>query len=634
VNPLGLLPLLAFIVVFLVLLQIERDQGGAFISTCLAVGVYAVLVTEALSLVRGVSVAALTVVWAAPVVTGTAWLVGKGRRAGQLVLPVLPVPSSTFLRLLAAGLALILVLTAVVSWFAPPNTWDALTYHMDRVAHWAQTGTIGHYASGIDAQNFMPPAASIFGLQVYLLGAGDRLVAFVQWTAMVGCLIVAARIAARLGAGERGRWFAASFAATLPTGILQATSVTTDYVVALWVVIAACLVVELWRSRGGAREVVELGMAAGLALATKQTAVTYLLPFAALVAVVLLRRPDRRMLIGPSMVSLLLVVLLNIGHLSRNVATYGNLGGLPRRVDGQTNQIFDGRVLVSNVLRSASLHLGTPLPHVNKAMALALRGLHDAMNLDINDPRTTAEGDFRVRPPAIHETRGGNLPHALLLIALVPLAWLARRRLPGGVTAYVVVVVLTFLLLNAVFQWKPTAARYHLAFFVLLAPAVGVILEALPWRVVSEVAVAILMLSSLPWLLGNHSRPLLSNWPDAAVDSVLSVPRQDLYFANAPYLARPYREITSLIRLADCRSIAVALPGQGIEYPLWALLGLPRPGIEIGWLVGGTPSARYTDPDFAPCAVICEKCPETWVTVRGLSEVYRFGTFRLFMDRP
>jgi hypothetical protein len=93
-------------------------------------------------------------------------------------------------------------------------------------------------------------------------------------------------------------------------------------------------------------------------------------------------------------------------------------------------------------------------------------------------------------------------------------------------------------------------------------------------------------------VLGNHSRPLISGWPGADVDSLLVVPRDELTFANAPYLVQPYREMAQMIQTSGCGRIAVALPGSGLEYPLWSLLGAPRQDLKIEWLVAGTASAR------------------------------------------
>jgi len=222
----------------------------------------------------------------------------------------------------------------------------------------------------------------------------------------------------------------------------------------------------------------------------------------------------------------------------------------------------------------------------------------------------------------------------LLLLALLPLAWVVRRRLTRWVWPYAGLVALTFVLLSALLQWKPTGARYHLAFFVLMAPFAGVVLEALPWKAAAPSAIGVLLLSCLPWLVGNPSRPLVSRFPGAQIDSVLTVPREEQYLANASYLSQPYEELAARIREARCSSVGLALPGQGLEYPLWALLDAPRSGVRIEWLVAGTASARYADPSFAPCAVVCEKCPDSWLTVRGLPEAYHFGSFRLFLEPP
>jgi len=92
--------------------------------------------------------------------------------------------------------------TAIVAYAAPPNRWDSLTYHMARVAHWAQAGSLGHYATGIERQNLMAPGAEIGMLHAYVLAQGDRLVNFPEWLAMVASVIGAAALAGRLGASR------------------------------------------------------------------------------------------------------------------------------------------------------------------------------------------------------------------------------------------------------------------------------------------------------------------------------------------------------------------------------------------------------------------------------------------------
>jgi hypothetical protein len=94
-----------------------------------------------------------------------------------------------------------------------------------------------------------------------------------------------------------------------------------------------------------------------------------------------------------------------------------------------------------------------------------------------------------------------------------------------------------------------------------------------------------------------------------------------LYFANASGIRDTYTEFISEVRATGCENLGIMLPGDDPEYLLWVLAGKPNSEIRIEWIVSG-PTARYEDPSFIPCSVICNGCPDDWTDVRGL-EVYR-----------
>jgi hypothetical protein len=114
------------------------------------------------------------------------------------------------------------------------------------------------------------------------------------------------------------------------------------------------------------------------------------------------------------------------------------------------------------------------------------------------------------------------------------------------------------------------------------------------------------------------------------VDSILVEPRKTLYFANYRAREDQFSTIVDKIQQANCSTVGIALSGNGAEYPIWVLMGAPRPDLEIEWLVGGTPSEKYTKPDFEPCAVICQHCPDSWDSVRGLPMVYKVADLQLY----
>ena len=319
------LPLLAFAFGVLVLanLHLEWEWDRSVLRGAIAFAVFSVIGAEVLGLFHAITQTGLSLLWLLAIAGMAGWLVVRPRRAGlrRMRLPRMG-PAEW---VMAVILFLFLATTAVTAWLAPPNTWDSLSYHMARVAHWAQTGSLAHFATGIERQNLMPPGAEIGMLHAYVLGQGDRLTNFPQWLAMVGSVVAAAAVARLLGSKRAGQLVAAVFVATLPMGIAQASSTMTDYVEAFWAACVAYESVALLVERDRRRpDILALAAAAGLAILAKPTSFAYLAPFGLLVAIVIGRRYGLGQLLVSTGVVLLLVVALNAGYLGRNVATYGN----------------------------------------------------------------------------------------------------------------------------------------------------------------------------------------------------------------------------------------------------------------------------------------------------------------------
>ena len=605
----------------------------AFLRGVVYFGAFAVIGTEALGLIRGVTRPGLALLWFIPVCLLAARLMRQARRGPRLRLPSIPLSWSGPEWVLLLILAVFLTGTGLVAYLAPPNNWDSLTYHMARVAHWAQAGSLNHYATGIERQNLMPPGAEIGMLHAYVLGAGDRLANFPQWSAMVAGLIGAAAIARLLGASRVGQLATAVFAATLPMGIGQATSTMTDYVVAIWVVCVAFETTSIAiQGNPGPAEIVPLALAAGLAVLTKPTAFAYLVPFALIVAFVIFRRRGIFGLLGSSVVATALVLTVNGGYFGRNLLTYGSLLGPRGKLETHTNAIFNWKVVASNLIRNASLHAGTPWEPVNEVVFRGVIWTHLRLGIGLTDPRTTIHEGFQVAKPEPDENRSGNPVHAvaavvaLFLLCLAVLRGDREARLP---LLSLLLAASSFLILSSMIKFSVFASRYHLPFFVLIAAPVGYL--AGRWRsswIVAGLAIGMALTSS-SWLFRLDQRPLLK---DKNGYSVATSPRESMYFPTGYFIEDVYRQMVDRIESASCSSVGIALGGDAPEYPLWPLLGAPRPDLDVQWIVAGTPSAKYVDPDFIPCAVICDyTCPSEWTSVRDLPLDGELSGFRLYI---
>lgn len=597
-----------------------------FLRVTVAIGAAMVLGTEAVGRVGGVTRPVLTVAWLLPIVLSGIWLMRRTRhdRLRKLA-PSLAAPDIV---LLVAMLAAVL-LVAIVAWAAPVQTWDSLTYHMSRVAHWAQNASLRPFASGIERQLYMPPGAEIGFLQAYVLGAGDRWVNLVNWTAWVCSAILASFVAARLGAPRTAQLASAALVVSLPMAIIQASSTMTDLLVGMWLL--ACVGELLWMqqttlSRGS---IASFALAAGLAANTKPTAYFVLLPLGLWFVIGTARRSGWAAAISSTVLAGVLFGLVLLPYWNRNLQVYGSaLGpeGLSRLF---ANQRLDPQTVISNLLRNASLHAGTPFPKVSAALTDAVDRAHEFLGIDPNDRRTTAFSEWtQVGGMSLSEVRTGNTLHAALVAAtfiLVPLRW---RRMTRQIVLYALVLAMAVLLYSLIFKWQIFGNRLHLPFFMLACPLIGAVLgRAFPPAVAAGLGLGAILLA-WPWLTRIASRPLLAAEPSR---STLTAPRLEQVFYYNPDLASFYPRLTNPVLEAACQQIGIALLGDGAEYPLWSMLGAPRQDLRIEWLVSGAPSAKFADPDFTPCAVICQGCPPEDETWGGLPRRVTVDKYALFL---
>jgi hypothetical protein len=631
----AILPPAAFLMIFILYWNLKHQESWrrVFLRTAILWGAYLVLSTEFLSLFHAVTRSSLVVAWLVPSLAAATVLIRRHGAGGGLQLPH-PVFSKNPLDwLLLGGLLFVLGITALVAWLAPPQTWDSLNYHLPRVAYWAENRSVWNYATGIDWQNSMTPGAEFAVLHFYVLAGSDRLANMVQWLAMLGSLVGVSWVARQLGANRLGQFLAMIIAATTPTGIVQVSSTMTDFVVAFWVLCAASEVLCMVEKKPDKDMIGYASLAAGLALLTKPTAVPYLLPFAGWAAWLLFRRLPFRQALSQAGAALVLVLLLNIGHLVRNQTLYGNPISGEDRIAMQANQMMNWKGMLSNVLRNAGLHAGTPKQAVNQWVFDQVSTLHGWLKIELNDPRTTLHGEYNpIGGFALHEDVVGNLAHGLLILATSAVILIGAKKAGRLSVIYLLGVVATFFLFSLFFKWQIFGARYHQPFFLLFAPLISLAaVRFLPFTG-SRLLGAALLVAAYPWLFSINSRPLIPIQGRSYTESILTASRQSLYFANAKNLERPYRDMTDLIRQANCSQVGVMLSGNSAEYPVWVLLGAPRQDLLIEWIVGGDRYQRYEDSDFHACAIICEDCPAEWTTLRDLPIQYDDQSYRLYLQ--
>ena len=624
---LTILPVLTFVVVFLDLVGIQQAQKQrplgwriALLQTTLLAGVFIVLQSEVLSLFR-----ALTQVWAA-VLWGTALLVSTfiGWRQSLLVQGWKGVIKS--LRSLnklevafVAALGTIIALLFVLAYLSIPNNLDSLGYHMSRVVHWAENRSIAHYPVAYAPQLWNPIWAEIAILNLRLLWGSDQLANLVQWFSMIMSLIGVSVIAGLLGAGRKGQMLAVAFAASLPMGILQATSTQNDYVTALWLVCLAVFVVLAVQREVSLAELLSLAAALGLGMLTKGTFYPYAVPFGVWLIIHWLSQGKFVVFLKRGVLIVTVVVLLNFGYWARNIITYGGPLGSQEWIALNTSVSHRPIPMLARVVEYIAINFTPPDKTATNQMVLFVRTIFENIYPAIRD--------FNVISGWNHEDMAANPLHMLLVpvtvVLLLVLAGMRRVKDRRGLW-YGLTVLGCFFVFCLLTHFDQYGTRLQIPFFASWAPVFGIVLAKFGERRLAPTAAFLLLLAALPWVFFNRSRPLIgvTETPEmfsirpigyltkTNIGSVLITPPAEILFSNRPGLLGSYTHMIDAIKASGCKNVGLRIDSHDIEYQFWWMLGAPQSGVRIESIYYSNVLTRYADLSFKPCAIICTICSD------------------------
>jgi hypothetical protein len=455
------------------------DRGRALVDAYLAWALVSQAAIELFGYFQRVAFLPLLIVWAA----ANGWVLLElwplRRRAlgfwrGQMSWPGLVV----------AACALITLFIALT---AAPNNWASLSYHLPRIEHWIQNGSLEFYPTSISAQNEMAPLAQILLLQTRILGGCDALYPLVQWTSMLCSLAAVMRITRQLGGSEMRSWMAAVFLVTLPIGIRESTSTQNDYVVAALLACAVTLGLE--------------------ALASPRASLGLVLAAAASLGLSGLAKPT--------------------GFLLGSGFALWFAIGLSRRVP-----------ILTSLMRAAAvagvlvLVLG---PFVVRFLAGRQGALGDLASIAIN-------GSF----DGVHADSRSNPFHLLLVLAALVIMSIRWGTAAAAQRAYLAAWLVGVITLAAVLRLSDWMMPDQLPAFALVAPLVAL---AWPERLAGSrkttAAVLLLGLTALPALFFNPGRELVPLWRnrpfplDRDRPSYLGQSRDEQLFAERPPLLAP-----------------------------------------------------------------------------------------------
>jgi 4-amino-4-deoxy-L-arabinose transferase-like glycosyltransferase len=639
-----LLLLVSFILLFLIFQLTSHLRPhpwgwrASLMMAGLAWGCVVTLLTELLSLDQNLNSLNLTIGWGIVLLILLGLLVWLVRKAGI----TFPDPAQlrkglkkwmheqdlmTWVMVSVFGIQAILL--AIVALAYAPNTYESMTYHLPRVMHWLQNGSLENIASTNVRDVYFPPFAEFVFLHGFALAGGDHYLNLFQWDTFLLCIIGVSAVAAELGAPRSTQIAAAVLGAGIPMAVLQATTARNDLVVSAW------LVSLIWFGLRWSREPASwlwatlTGLSLGLAVLTKATSFIYALPLCILIGVLVIRNGGLRSGILRGGFVLLLTLLLNAGHFGRNLAFYMNPSAIHQRVG---NDFMSPAVFVSNGIRNVAIHVPTdckgPLTIMNQPGQWLLAGLerlHTATGLSPTDTGTTwgyVDIFDRSLGCIYDEHYAGNPLHMMLILGIC-LALPFLRSISPLTKWYSLALVSGFMLLNLTLRWQVWGSHLQVPLFVLWAPITVITLSHVRRLDLSRIAALLAVSLSFIWIYNNQMRPL------SGLISGSMPMRDEQYFQSARGDYLDFHSMTNLIAETSCDSVGLNISSLVLEYPLWTMLREKGFDGEMEHIDVPNETSIFEDVTFVPCAIISEGANSRYAAT--MSE-YTFGDFAVYLS--
>jgi 4-amino-4-deoxy-L-arabinose transferase-like glycosyltransferase len=632
------------ILLFLIFELISRlyrrawDWRASLMMASLAWGCVVTILTELLSLSERLDPLNLAISWGTVVLLLSGlllWLVRKAEPAFPDLMQLRKDVNQwmreqdlvTWVMFSLLGIQAILLL--VVSLMYAPNTYESMTYHLPRAMHWLQNASLENIASTNVRDVYFPPFSEFVFLHGFALAGSDHYLNLFQWGAFLLCLIGVSAVAAELGAQRNTQVAAALLAAGVPMVVLQATTARNDLVVSAW------LVSLIWFGLRWSREpdawlwVTGTGVSLGLAVLTKATSFIYALPLCILIGVLVIRKSGLRSGIVRGCFVLLLTLLLNLGHFSRNVEFYMNPAAIHQRVG---NDAMSPAVFASNTIRNVAIHVPTdckpPLTLLNGPGRWLLAGLgwlHTGTGLSPTDAGTTwgYVNIFDRSLGCIYDEHYAGNPMHMLLVLGICLALPFLRSVDPLTKWYSLALVSGFMLLNLTLRWQVWGSHLQIPLFVLWAPILAVTLSHVRQLDLSRMTAVLAVGLSFIWIYNNQMRPL------SGLTSGSMPTRNEQYFQSAQGDYPDFNAMADLITGNSCDRVGLNISSLALEYPLWVLLREKGFDGVIEHVDVPNETRVFEDPSFVPCAVISEGVNSAYAA--SMSE-HAFGDFEVYLS--
>lgn len=517
---------------------------------------------------------------------------------------------------LSAGLIYLAIRTV-------PYNWDSMTYHLPRIANWAQNHSVEHYATH-DIRNIVSPVlAEFINLHVYVLsGNKDYFVNLLQCFSAITNVWLVYEIARKIGCSRHYAQLAAFLFFTCPIAFGEALTTQVDQFATLWFLIFVYYYLDMiedeYRFQYDKKTIgicLILGGCIAFGYLTKPSVLVGM----ALLAVLLLIKCIRKKESVKIIIRLLLLVvpeliLLLAPELFRNICSFGSIT-LPiageRQLVGTLNPLY---VLV-NGLKNYAFNL--PTVYMEKSgpwIEIFIYRIADILRVAINDASISEDGrEFALHAFRTygHDTAVNDIIVWWFTLCLIWGIWRFRRQKNKMAGFYAMSAAMIFILFCCLVRWEPFVVRYMVSYLAMLCPVIACEIEDfreyMGNRVIATWPAAIILFMCSVELIG------LVNF-HRSISKLGDTERFNGYLYHQGNLYDDYKEVCDLIP-GEVNGVGLIIDNGKYEYPLWQQL--EEKEIYIRHIMVENASSQYEDANFIPDYIISSRMASETLEYHG-----------------
>lgn len=494
-----------------------------------------------------------------------------------------------------------------------PYNWDSMTYHLTRLTHWTQNGSIAHYICHDISQISTPPLAGFVNPHIYILsGQNDYFVNLLQTFSYIISVFLVYKISHLTGFCHLFSSLAALVFATTPIAFGEALTTQVDMFSGLWLLVFVYSILlftnmnqKLNWNMESFFQLLLMGCSAGFCYLSKPSTMIAVPFFAIWLLLICIHRRDKLSIVIKSVITVLITgMIVILPELIRNFITFHSISSAETST-GFLVPLFNIRYLLVNLIQNVGFNMPNKyldIDHIlNKIIFKAAYILYTGESIpDI-------QFNFSLIGPSMHHDTAINPIITWLLIFAVIGGFItsAFRFIKKGQhlkqcvsCGFILSSIFSFLAFCMFVQWYKFITRYEIGYLALLTPAVMLLFQYIlnqNKKIIYAFAGMVIFVCSITFV------DLIQYHKDYAIPAETEEIRMMQYFSQrGPYW--PYREISDNIIEKNYKNIGFLCGTDSYEYPLWKMLEKSIGRFE--YVCVNNETEIYDNMDFLPDCII------------------------------